>query len=237
MKETEIKSTNEILLILCNSVKNVLKEASNRKIKFSPLVQKIKRTCLKPDIGCFTIFEGGISGLLIMNFSAEASLELYRSYMLNMGMPEDELSILHFSDDVANSLGELMNQATGRFKTDLKRELAVSIKLNQPKMLTINKDIIISIDTKIDDPQYRRVSFETEDHHPFYLELGIEKTEFEELFPPEKQEKEDVEDIMLRAMEKRNCQFHPCQNVREKNRPDDNSSEKADDDFMKRMGL
>ncbi len=237
MSETRIKSTNEILLILCNSVKNVLKEALNRKITFSPLVQKIKRTCLKPDIGCFTIFEGGISGLLIMNFSAEASLELYRSYLLNMGMPEEELSILHFSDDVANSLGELMNQATGRFKTDLKRELAVSIKLNQPKMLTINKDIIISIDTKIDDPQYRRVSFETEDHHPFYLELGIEKTEFEELFPPERQEKEDIEDIMLHAMKKHGCKSSSNKNPCGKGKTSTDGSEKADDEFMKKMGL
>jgi len=235
--EIKIKSTREILLILCKSVKNVLQTALNREITFSPLVQKIKRTCLKPDIGCFTIFEGGISGLLVMNFSAEASLEIYRSYMLNMGMPEKELSILHTSDDVANSLGELMNQTTGRFKTDLRHELSVSIKLNQPKMLTINKDIIISIDTKIEDPQYRRVSFETQDHHPFYIELGIEKTEFEELFPFKKQKQEDIEDIMLHAREEQDTDTpgnaNTCQKIDSKN----TDSGQADDEFMKKMGL
>ena len=236
--KTTIKSTREILLILCKSIKNVLKKASNREITFSPLVQKIKKTCLKPDIGCITIFEGGISGLLIMNFSAEASLEIYRSYMLNMGMPENELSILHTSDDVANSLGELVNQATGKFKTDLKNELSVSIKLNQPKMLTINKDIIISIDTQIDDPQYRRVSFETENHHPFYVELGIERTEFEELFPFKKQKQENIEDIMLHAREKQNKrdgETNVCHCEEDDSITTD--SEKADDEFMKKMGL
>ncbi len=226
MNQDNIQSTREILLILCNSVRNVLSKASNRNITFSPLVQKIKQTCLKPDIGCFTIFEGGISGLLVINFSAEASLELYRTYMLNMGMPENELSILHTSDDVANSLGELMNQATGRFKNELNHEFGVSIKLNQPKMLTINKDIIISIDTRIEDPRYRKVCFETENHHPFYLELGIEQTEFEELFPFKKQKQEDIEEIMFHARKKQDkiiCNENGC--------------EKVDDRFMKKMGL
>lgn len=204
------KSTDDILLILCKAVQKVLKKASGQEITFSPIIQKIGKTCLKPDIGCFTIFQGGLSGLLIMNFSAEAALDIYRKYMINMGIPEDELSILHTSDDVANVLGELMNQAMGHFQTGLKQALHVSITQNQPKMLVINKDISISIDTQIDDPQFRRVSFETEQHRPFYLELGIEKTTFETLIPFEEQdEEEDVELIFQMAQqEKQKSSIH-----------------------------
>ena len=164
-----------------------------------------------------------------MNFSAKAALDIYRSYMLNMGMPEDELSILHTSDDVADVLGELMNQTMGHFQTDLRHELHVSINQNQPKpkMLVINKDIHISIDTQIDNPQYRRVSFETERHRPFYLELGIEKTIFEPLFPFEKEKHEDIEDILTQAREKQE---------KEKSIKND-TTEQADDDFMKEIGL
>jgi chemotaxis protein CheY-P-specific phosphatase CheC len=201
--EKMVKSTDDILLILCKSVQRVLEKASGQQIIFSPIVQKIQRTCLKPDIGCFTIFEGGLSGLLILNFSAAAALDIYRSYMTNMGIPEDELSILHTSDDVANVLGELMNQAMGHFQTDLRQKLHVSITQNQPKMLVINKDISISIDTQIDDPQYRRVSFETGKHRPFFLELGIEKTTFETLFPFEEEEQEDIEDIFIKAQQEK----------------------------------
>jgi len=225
MPEKKIDSTNEILLILCKTVQKVLSKASAREITFSPLVQKINKTCLKPDIGCFTVFEGGLSGLLIMNFSAEAALDIYKSYMLHMGMPEDELSILHTSDDVANVLGELMNQTMGHFQTDLRQELHVSINQNQPKMLVINKDIHISIDTQIINPQYRRVSFETQNHRPFYLELGIEETIFEPLFPFEKQKHEDIEDILSQAREQKEQSG--------KNKGDD----KADDDFMSNLGL
>ncbi|MBF0376229.1 MAG: DUF3334 family protein [Desulfamplus sp.] len=197
MTENNIQSTDDILIILCNSVTKVLTKASGEDVSFSPIVQKISKTCLKPDISCFTIFEGGLSGLLIMNFTAEAAMEIYTSYMINMGMPKEELSILHTSDDVANVLGELMSQTMGRFQTELRQELQVSIKLSLPKMLVINKDVVISIDTKIETPQFRRVSFETENHRPFFLELGIEKTEFETLFPFEKEKEEDVEEILL----------------------------------------
>ncbi|MBF0258317.1 MAG: DUF3334 family protein [Desulfamplus sp.] len=207
MAEKMIQSTDEILLILCKSVQKVLAKASGEAISFSPIVQKISKTCLKPDIGCFTVFEGGLSGLLIMNFTSEAAMEIYTSYMTNMGMPREELSILHTSDDVANSLGELMSQTMGHFQTDLRQELQVSIKLNLPKMLVINKNIAISIDTKIDSPQYRRVSFETENHCPFFLELCIEKTEFETLFPFEKEKVEDIDDILIAAQKKQNLAF------------------------------
>ncbi len=202
MTEKVIQSTDEILILLCKSVQKVLTKASGEEVSFSPIVQKISKTCLKPDISCFTIFEGGLSGLLVMNFTAEAAMEIYTSYMINMGMPKEELSILHTSDDVANILGELMSQTMGRFQTELRQELQVSIKLSLPKMLVINKDVVISIDTKIETPQFRRVSFETENHRPFFLELGIEKTEFETLFPFEKEQEEDIDDILIAAQNK-----------------------------------
>lgn len=208
MTENVIQSTDDILVILCRSVQKVLTKASGQAINFSPIVQKITKTCLKPDIGCFIIFEGGLSGLLIMNFTSEAAMDIYTSYMTNMGMPEDELSILHTSDDVANVLGELMSQAMGHFQTDLRKELQVSIKQSVPKMLVVNKDIAISIDTKIDSPQYRRVSFQTESHRPFFLELGIEKTEFEVLFPYEKEDEENIEEILLEAQRKEREKGH-----------------------------
>ncbi|MBF0211160.1 MAG: DUF3334 family protein [Desulfamplus sp.] len=199
MTEKVIQSTDEILIILCKSVQSVLTKASGETVSFSPIVQKITKTCLKPDISCFTIFEGGLSGLLVMNFTADAAMEIYRQYMVNMGMPKEELSILHTSDDVANVLGELMSQTMGRFQSELRHELQVSIKMSLPKMLVISKDVVISIDTKIETPEYRRVSFETASHRPFFLELGIEKTEFETLFPFEKEQEQDIDDILLEA--------------------------------------
>ena len=48
-------------------------------VRFSGMVQRISKTCLKPDIGCFVLFDGGFSGLVVINFSAAAAMELYQS--------------------------------------------------------------------------------------------------------------------------------------------------------------
>jgi hypothetical protein len=76
--KTKAISTDDVLLMLCSSVKKVLSVATQTQINYSPMVQKITRTCLRPDIGCFVLFDGGFSGLVIINFSAPAAMELYR---------------------------------------------------------------------------------------------------------------------------------------------------------------
>lgn len=188
MSRAKTISTDDILVMLCSSVTKVLSAATGTQIGYSPMVQKITRTCLRPDIGCFVLFDGGFSGLVIINFSAQSAMELYRTYMMNMGMPESELAAVHTSDEVANMLGELMNQIVGDFTGKVGSELLVSINQNQPKMLTINKEVMVSIDTNLDRPQARRVAFTTAKRNVFYMELAIDKTEFIKLREFEREE-------------------------------------------------
>jgi len=177
-KPTKVVRTDDILLKLCNSVSGVLSKASHSKISHAAMVQKINKTSLKPDIGCFVIFDGGFSGLVIINFSAEAAMEIYRGYLLSMGMPENELASTHTSDEVSNVMGELMNQILGKFISTISAELQTSITQSQPKMLTVNKQLVISIEANLDEPVSRRVSFTTSGGNVFYLELSIDETEF-----------------------------------------------------------
>ncbi len=181
-------ATEEILVMLCNSVHKVLSSATGAEISYSPMVQRIHRTCLRPDIGCFVLFDGGFSGLVIINFSAAAAMEIYRTYMRQMGMPDTELASQHTSDEVGNMLGELMNQIVGDFTGKVGSELLISITQNQPKMLTINKEVMVSIDTNLDRPQARRVAFTTAARNMFYLELAMDKTEFIKLHDFESEE-------------------------------------------------
>ena len=90
-----IYGTEDILRSLCNSVTKVLTIATQSQIHYSGMVQRISKTCLKPDIGCFVLFDGGFSGLVVINFSASAAMELYESYMLHMGMAKGELATTH----------------------------------------------------------------------------------------------------------------------------------------------
>ncbi|MCK7583010.1 MAG: DUF3334 family protein [Chromatiales bacterium] len=188
MAKTKAISTDDVLLMLCTSVKKVLSVATQTQLTYSPMVQKITRTCLRPDIGCFVLFDGSFSGLVIINFSAPAAMELYRAYMMSMGMPESELATQHTSEEVGNMLGELMNQIVGDFTGNVGSELLVSINQNQPKMLTINKEVVVSIDTNLDRAQARRVSFSTANRNVFYMELAMDRTEFIQLHEFEREE-------------------------------------------------
>jgi len=196
MENKKSKSTEDVLKVLCDSVKTVLNFATQTTIAYSPMVQKVDKTCLKPDIGCFVLFDGGFSGLVVMNFSKEAAMEIYRNYMISMGMPEAELATLYTSDEVGNTLGELMNQIIGKFQVEVKREFQCSVNQNQPKMIVLNKEIMVLINAPIQNPQYRKVAFETANHRPFYLEICIEKFEFIELYPFEKTQAIDADALI-----------------------------------------
>lgn len=177
-RSSVVYGTEDLLTSLCNSVTRVLTVATQSKIHYSAMVQRITKIGLKPDIGCFVLFDGGFSGLVVLNFAGDAALEIYEKYMLSMGMPKSELASSFTSDEVSNILGELMNQIVGDFTGKVRRELQTNITQNQPKMLVLNKQVMLSVDTPLDRPEIRRVSFFTEKNNIFYLELAIDRTEF-----------------------------------------------------------
>ena len=196
MKKNKVVTTEDILLKLCQSVSGVLTSATSSQINYSAMVQKINKTSLKPDFCCFVLFDGGFTGLVVINFTAKAALEIYTNYMRNMGMPEEELAISHTSDEVGDVLGELMNQLVGDFTNKIRKELQTNITQNQPKMLSLNKQVILQVDTNLDRPQARRVTFSTANNNIFYLELAMDKTEFIQLEEFEVAEDESPDDIL-----------------------------------------
>ncbi len=222
-------STEDILSTLCHSVTGVLSSASGNGISYSAMVQKITRTCMRPDIGCFVLFDGGFTGLVVTNFTAQAAMEIYHDYMRNMGMPEDEIAQSHLSDDVANVLGELMNQIVGDFTSKVRDQLHTSITQNQPKMMAINKQVQISVDTTMDRPQARRVTFTTAKQNIFYLELAMDKTEFIKLHDFDISEAVDPDDIIENEAKQK------AEKQKASSQADD--ADDADDDFMAELGL
>ena len=200
---------DDILLKLCHSVSHVLSSTSASHINHAGMVQSISRTRLKPDLACFSIFDGGFSGLVVINFSATAAIEIYRRYMLNMGMPETELAFSHTSDDVSNVMGELIGK--------ISKELQTSISQSQPKMLVINKELTISIDTNLDNAVARRVTFKTENNHIFYLEFAMDKTEFIRSADFEMDEEFDLDSLIETHGQKQQAQSEASKYVLDPN--------------------
>ncbi|MCG3866037.1 MULTISPECIES: DUF3334 family protein [unclassified Photobacterium] len=226
MRKLKTVTTDDILLKLCQSLSEVLSKATQTDVSYSAMVQKINKTSLKPDIGCFVLFDGGFTGLVVTNFTSQAAMELYKEYMLRMGISEDELAVHHTSDEVANILGELMNQVVGDFTGKIGRELKVSITQNQPKMLALNKQILLSVDTNLDRPQARRVSFTTAKNNIFYLEFAMDKTEFIQLEEFE-QDTQDADSI-----------FESAQLAQQKSSTkEDSSLNNIDQDLFDELGI
>lgn len=227
MRKNKTVTTEDILLKLCQSVSSVLTSATASSVQYSAMVQKISKTSLKPDFGCFVLFDGGFSGLVVINFTSKAALEIYTNYMRNMGMPEDELAVLHTSDEVGDVLGELMNQLVGDFTNKVRKELQTNITQNQPKMLALNKQVNLSVDTNLDRPQARRVTFSTEKNNIFYLELAMDKTEFIQLEEFEISEDECPDSILEATQKKMN-------DGKSDNKPSDND---AAADLLDELGI
>jgi CheY-specific phosphatase CheX len=195
-KTAVVYGTEDLLMSLCNSVTRVLNVATQSKVNYSGMVQRITKIGLKPDIGCFVLFDGGFTGLVVLNFAAATAMEIYERYMLHMGMPKSELAGSHTSDEVSNIVGELMNQIVGDFTGKVRRELQTNITQNQPKMLVLNKQVMLSVDTPLDRPEMRRVTFYTEKSNIFYLELAIDRTEFIQLHEFDSSEITDTDALM-----------------------------------------
>lgn len=177
-EDKKIITPYDILLSLCDSVSYVMSAAAHHEFRYAPMVQKISRTTLRPDIGTFVLFTGTFSGMVVINFPKEAAMEIYRGYMLSMGMDEKDLALNHTSDEVANSLGELMNQILGNFTSKISANLHSRIEQSQPKMLALPHEVQISINMALDNPQVSRITFKTEENNVFYLEFTMDDTTF-----------------------------------------------------------
>lgn len=169
----------DLLVQLCDSVTSVLTTATGRKITYSPVVQSTSKTMLTPDIGTFAMFTGSFSGMAIINFPKETAMDIYSSYMSNMGIGENEQAKNYTSEEVSNSLGELMNQILGNYTRLVSDELQSSIQQSQPKMLSVPRELQLSINVNLDNPKYSKVTFFTESKNVFYLEIAMDNVKFQ----------------------------------------------------------
>ena len=119
-----------------------------------------------------------------------------------------------------------MNQIVGDFTGAISQELHTSITQNQPKMLTINKQVLLSIDTNLDRPQARRVTFTTEKNNIFYLELAMDKTEFIKLSTFEEKDKFDPDAL-----------FDQQKNIKTANNSSEATEKFIEQDLLDELGI
>lgn len=161
--------------IFSQAIKKTLEKSTKKTIRYSTTFQSVPRVSLQPEIGCFVLFSGDYSGLVVMNFSAAAAMDLYRSYMISMGLSESGLAKEYTSSEVIDTIGEMTNQVIGRAMSLVETKYDLTSYCGQPKALALNNAI-----TLIPEMNYqnnRRVSF-TIDANRFHMELAMEQTQF-----------------------------------------------------------
>ncbi len=178
MKENISQTLIELSKLLAETIKEVIKTASNSSVKVSPTLQKINFVALRPDLGAFVEFYGDYNGLFSMNFSKEAAFELYQKTMKFLGLPEEEISKDPLSDEVKNFIGEMVNQIIGNFRNKVEQKYGLSAFNNQPMAITIARTIVIYIETSLNNTNALKISLRTESGHSFHAELSLEQTEF-----------------------------------------------------------
>lgn len=168
-------SVDEISKILLSTAQSTLQTGTKHEVTYSSTIQKIYKVSMKPDVTCFVQFNGDYNGLVVMNFSANAAFAIYKSYMIGMGMPKEELATTSSSPEVTDTIGEITNQVMGQLTKSVEEKYSLSAEYGQPKALTLNNSITLVIDS--DYSENRRLSFKI-GNYSFRIEITMEHTEF-----------------------------------------------------------
>lgn len=170
-----IISIDEISKIFLKTAQHTLETLTKQEVVFAKTIQKIPKVSMKPDLTCFVQVNGDYNGLVVINFSADAAFDIYRSYMTAMGMPQEELANTISSAEVSDTIGEITNQLMGQLIKDVEEKYELNAELGQPKALTLNSSITLVIDS--DYGENRRLSFRIGNYN-FRIEIAMEHTEF-----------------------------------------------------------
>lgn len=168
-------SIDEISKIFLKTAQDNLQTSTGQEVIFSSTIQKIPKISMKPDLTCFVQFDGDYNGLVIINFSADAAFEIYKTYMKKMNMPEEELAHTVSDPQVSDTIGEITNQIMGQLIKDVEDKYGLNSMLGQPKALTLNSSITLVINS--DYREHRRLSFKIGNYN-FQIEIAMEHTEF-----------------------------------------------------------
>jgi CheY-specific phosphatase CheX len=174
MEESNL-SIDLISKIFLEVTKSTLEKSTKQDITFSPIIQKIPKVKMKPDMTCFVEFHGDYNGLIVINFSEEAAVDIYKNYMTTMGMPEDEIDNSFASPEISDSIGEITNQIMGQVTKEIDETFKLNALFGQPKALSLNSSIALVIDAEYGEN--RRLSFRV-GNYSFRIEIAMEKVEF-----------------------------------------------------------
>ena len=168
--------------LVAKSVQEVIKNFCRFDVIVGKNAQFLSTIQISEDIGAFVSFNGNYSGLMVMNFEGEAALEIVRTSMLAMGMPQSEIPTHYTADDVRSSIGEFVNHIIGHTRAKIQETYDLSASATIPAVLPIATPIGLFFKSSITDGHdCIRLVFRTPGNHRFHVELTMESSRFVEL--------------------------------------------------------
>lgn len=172
----EAANAINITNIFCRAYIEVLTKL-NRQHQFviSPTFQVIQSIETRHRVSSIIDFTGGINGILIINYSSEAAMDVVGNFLQGMGMaPEDCPKGL--GEEMLNILGEITNQVVGNFRKNLFKEFGLHTTSGTP--VTMIPNLMLSVmpaASQHSDATSIRAQITTPAGHPFFIELCVQK--------------------------------------------------------------
>lgn len=175
-------SVIEFSTFFSKATQDTIKTATGLEINVSNTYQRIQHIMIAGDIGSFVSFKGDYNGILIMNFSGDAAIEIVSAYLKTMEMPDKDIPKDHTSEDVRNNIGEIVNQIIGRCRQLIQQRYDLSAKANIPAVVPITTPIGLTLESALTEGQECvRVSMSTPSSNRFYIELSMEPSQLVEI--------------------------------------------------------
>jgi len=168
-------STIEFVRIFSSSIRDLIQSSTSKKILVSKTAMQVGGIQISGDVGAFVAFKGDYSGIMVLNFEADAALEIVSDTLIMMGFPEDEVPKHHGSDEVRSNIGEIVNQAIGKCRSQVQEKFDLTARANIPAVVPITVPIALTMVAKEPaEMECVRVSFTTVKRNKFYMELALE---------------------------------------------------------------
>ena len=176
---SEESSILAISSLFAKAVQEIVKDFCHLNFFAAKNAQFLSTIQISEDIGAFVSFNGNYSGLMVMNFEGEAALEIVKSSMLAMGMPESEIPSHYMTEDVRSSIGEFVNHVIGHARAKIQKTYDLSANATIPAVIPIATPIGLFFKSALTDGHNCiRLAFRTPGNHRFHLELTMESSRF-----------------------------------------------------------
>ncbi|MFQ5561913.1 MAG: DUF3334 family protein [Nitrospinota bacterium] len=139
----------------------------------SPSMHFIEVSQTSQRVSSILDFTGSINGFMIVNYPEDAALDTVKQYQMTMGLSEEDCPT-SIGTEVQDTLGELLNQASGAFRRNLEVKYDIKTKSFTPITMIVNNMLVVRPAETGTKYSFIRAQLNTPAGHSFFIEFCIQ---------------------------------------------------------------